>query len=350
MLTMKPNIYFKKGELKNLTLTAIDSGCHYSRDIFNAVGKTTYKNFTNNLYNLCRRGYISKTATKPKVYKLTKKGKQHLANPNIFQEKRDLLFSRKLESIMKDTDMFKSMMIKLGNEEMQNKIRNGENLAPSVVFPVVDSNKDFGDGEIEDKDKIDNKDEINNKDKLIDNLLDKISLLKREKRQVEGENEILISNNISLKNENKSGNGTPKIKSNNNLKLTSNRKKLNNQYLNNGGYLDLNFFEQWGIHPCLLKSTKIFNRGSIDIISKSNEEFTRGHIKKLLSDSEIINSGMRIVKFDENGVWVNCKGMTKAKILKFNRFSKNAPQQSRPQTKPTQTQRQTLSIRPSKRM
>lgn len=338
---MKSNVYVQGSDLKNATLNAIDSGLHYSRQIFDSMDYPNYQTFHKNLYNLCRRGYIHKGAKKPRVYTLTKKGKFHLTNPNYFQEKKDMIFSKKLEAIMKNTDAFKSIMIKLGNDQLQNNIR-GQNIAPTVVLPSVKSGSDFGEGENEDNDKVDD----NNK-MIIESLMKQVRLLKYNNAEIKEQKELLIENNQNLTEQIKSGNGTPKVNSNNNIQLANNRKNLTNQYLKNGGYLDLHFFEVWGIYPFLLKGAKIFNKCSIDILSKSNQEFERGHVKRTLTDSEIINSGMQIVKHDNNGIWVNCQGINKSKLLKFDRYSRT-PQQVTQQMTQRPPQRRVI-IKPSKR-
>ena len=173
--------------------------------------------------------------------------------------------------------------------------------------------------------------------------------MKIQKAKIQEKNELLIENNQNLTDQIKSGNGRVKSKSNNNLKLANDRKKLTNHYMNqyNGG-LDLNFFEEWGIIPCLLKGTTIFNKGSIDIISKSNEEFNRGHVKRKLSNGEIIKAQFHISKYDNNGIWISGIGLNKTKLLKFDRYSRAVPQQAKQQIKSTPPQRARVSIKSSK--
>lgn len=66
-------------------------------------------------------------------------------------------------------------------------------------------------------------------------------------------------------------------------------------------------------------------------------------VVKKMSDSEIIKSAMRIIKFDRNGIIINAIGMSKPNILKFDRYGKE-PQQ----TKPQQPQSTRISINKNK--
>lgn len=71
-------------------------------------------------------------------------------------------------------------------------------------------------------------------------------------------------------------------------------------------------------------------------------------VVKKMSDSEIIKSAMRIIKFDRNGIIINAIGMSKPNILKFDRYGKE-PQQTKPQqTKPQQPQSTRISINKNK--
>lgn len=312
MFNLKANVFVARGDLKNATLSAINSGLNKSRDIFNFMDYPSYQTFHKNLYNLVRRGYIHKAGTKPKSrYSLTKQGKFHLANPNYYQERKEMIFSKKMEAVMRDTPEYQRMLMKLASEEIQNRNISGQTIAPDVFH--FDDDKDNKDDYYDNIDKIDD----TNKDKLlIERLKNDVLKLKNEKAEISKQKELLIDHI-------KSDKGSLKPKSEHNLKLANDRKKLTAHYLKKyNGELDLRFFTKWNIHLCLLKGATIFNKGSIDIISKSNEEFQRGHVKRELSDGEIIKAQLHISKYDENGIWVNGQGLNKPKLLKFDRYSR----------------------------
>lgn len=340
---MQPNIYFQKGELKRLTLSAIDSGHHNSRDIFNAVGNTTYKNFMNNLYNLARRGYVSKGAKKPKVYKLTKKGKQHLANPNIFQERKEMAFTKKLEVIMQDSEQYQQILVRMASEQIQNRnARQGQGIAP-FVLPVDKSAVDFGNDKIEDKDKIDNKDEID-KDKIVDRLLKQVRQLKYENSQLNEENQRTHQNYEALKES-----GQVKKKVNINSQTANKRKALAEECMKRfNGQIDEYFLDNWGYACVLLSGGSMLNKNYVDIVSKS----FKGDVVRKLSAKEIQKKNIRIVNYDKAGITINAKCLQKSKYLKFDRLGQQTakPQQSRPQTKQAQPHRPSLSTRAAKRM
>lgn len=308
LFNLKANVFVARGDLKNATLNAINRGLNKSKDIFNSMDYPSYQNFHKNLYNLVRRGYIHKSGIRPKSrYSLTKKGKFHLKNPNYYQERKEIIFSKKVEAIMRDSPEYQRVLMNLASEDIKNQNNYS---APPVFVPFNDKNSDAGfGGSINKINKIDKTDKL-----VIEKLKNEVSRLKNEKAEISNQKNLLIKHI-------KSGDG--RVKSEHNLKLANNRKKLTAHYMKKyNGELDLKFFTKWNIHPCLLKGATIYNKGSIDIISKSNAEFQRGHVKRELNDGEIITAQLRISKYDKNGIWVNGQGLNKPKLLKFDRYSR----------------------------
>lgn len=340
MLTMKPNIYVKKGALKTATLQAIDRGIDNSRMIFMSMDYPNYDTFQKNLYNLWKRNYVKKSGSKPHKYSLTSKGKQHADNPFLNQERKAMIFSKKLESIMKDSEQYQQILIRMASEDIQNKNRNGLPSAP-VVLPVDKSGVDFGNDKIEDKDKIDNKDEID-KDKIVDRLLKQVRQLKYENSELHEENQRTHQNYEALRES-----GKVKKKVDINSQTANKRKALAEECMKRfNGQIDEYFLDNWGYTCILLSSGSMLNKNYVDIVSKSY----KGDVVRKLTAKEIQKKNIRITKYDKAGITINAKCLQKPKYLKFDRFDKIAPKQVRPQSKPTQTHRPAVSIRASKRI
>lgn len=86
---------------------------------------------------------------------------------------------------------------------------------------------------------------------------------------------------------------------------------------NHNDFVDYVFFNNWEMYPVRVKGKNVIKKGDIEIMSKTNSEFARGHVKGMLSADDVIKGRFHITKKTKSGIHVIGKGMTEAKLMKW---------------------------------
>ncbi|MFW6046835.1 MAG: hypothetical protein ACOCP4_03485 [Candidatus Woesearchaeota archaeon] len=288
-----------------------------SKDMYeHSEYKGEYSSFRSHLSRYVKRGYVTKYGERPSYYQLTIIGKEFcLDNPFRYREERIALHNEIVSNYEK------RMREKYGNNGiayLNNGTGTSYNGSPSNN---LNHHGDFGD-EFDSHRNDEPDDEnlesiINEKDDEIKKVKDENFSLKLDIQELRKEN---VSKNSEPQNNPKKQPNTQKSeKQIKNEERINRRKKLVEIY--KGHYLDMKFFRVWGnMIPVRVKGKNAFKKGDVEILSKNNEEFSRGHIKYELNELGIYDGGFRIVKTNQKGIYVrdvlgNC--MKEPKFMKY---------------------------------
>ena len=100
------------------------------------------------------------------------------------------------------------------------------------------------------------------------------------------------------------------------------RQALVDEYFSNNYMIDINFFRRWGggMVPVTIKKIwdwyNPFQQGSVEIMSRENREFTRGHAVEMDADL-IISTQFYFYQEVENGIEIFSHGMNEPRLLKW---------------------------------
>ncbi|ATU08034.1 hypothetical protein [Methanohalophilus portucalensis] len=278
--------------------------------------KGEYSSFRSHLSRYVKRGYIIKYGKRPSYYQLTPMGKDAcIDNPFGYREERIALHNQ----IVSNYD--KRMREKYGNNGVA-YLNNGTGNNFSGTPPNnMNTPNDFGNeydshgNEKSDDENLES--QLMEKDKEIKKLeAEKFSLQMTHQKRIEE-----YAKKVSeLQNKSKEQPNTQKSETQKkNEERINRRKKLAKKY--NGEYLDMNFFKKWGnMIPVRVKGKNAVKKGDIEILSKNNEEFSRGHIKHKLNEYHIYACGFAIVNYTPQGIYVRDileNGMKEKKLMKY---------------------------------
>jgi len=305
--------------LKGAVLSAIQQGNHNTADIRNhlatvpyccessemdELGNPTYYTFSNygslrrELTFLRHQGYLRKLGKKPPHrFELTKTGIEHANNPFLkYNFKRNLMLEearRTADAILENDDRFKEAVknyvknnvqeVDLGDKKT-NKIDHSNEVVRIVEKPLLKPENnivevDFGDGKTKQI-------ELSNGEiKAVTDL--KAVAEEQATRLIEYENIIrwyqsqeARDNTVSIKELNRELSTAERIQK---------RQALVYEYINNNYAIDAQFFKLFGnMVPVVIKKVwdwhNPFLQGSVEIMSRGNSEFKRGHAVEMDDD------------------------------------------------------------------
>lgn len=292
----------------------------------------TYSNYgglRRELTYLRHQGYIRKLGKKPPHrFELTKSGIEHAINPFIkYDFKRILMLDeakRTADAILENDDRFKEAVknyVKNNVQEVdfgdkKNQIDHSNEVVRIVEKPLLKPENnivevDFGDG------KINQIEHSNGEIKAVEDL--KAVAEEQATRLIEYENMILYyqrkeeaENAIGIRQLNKELSTAERIQK---------RQALVDEYINNNYIIDKNFFKLFGnMVPVVIKKIwdwyNPFQKGSVEILSRSNREFKRGHAVEM-DDDLIISTEFYFYQEVETGIEIFGNGMTDPQLLKW---------------------------------
>lgn len=100
------------------------------------------------------------------------------------------------------------------------------------------------------------------------------------------------------------------------------RQALVDEYITNNYIIDMHFFKRWGGNMVPVTIRKVwdwynpFLQGSVEIMTRSNREFHRGHAEEMNEDL-ILNSEFYFFQEVENGIEIFGNGMKEPQLLKW---------------------------------
>ena len=340
--------------LKGAVLSAIQQGNHNTADIRNHLATVpyccesseidelgnptisdyyTYENYgglRRELTYLRHQGYIRKLGTKkPHRFELTKSGIEHANNPFFkYNFKRILMIEearKTADAILENDDRFK--------EAVQNYVKNnalavdlGDKKTNQIdhsneIIRIVEKPVSIGENNIQKVDFVDGKTKQkyhSNEDiKAVADL--KAVAEEQATRIIEYENAIrwyqsqdAVDNAIDIKQLNKELSTAERIQK---------RQALVYEYINNNYAIDAQFFKLFGnMVPVVIKKVwdwyHPFLQGSVEIMSRGNSEFARGHAEEM-DEELIISSQFYFYQEVESGIEIFGNGMKKPQLLKW---------------------------------
>jgi len=338
--------------LKGAVLSAIQQGNHNTADIRNhlatvpyccessemdELGNPTYYTFSNygslrrELTFLRHQGYLRKLGKKPPHrFELTKTGIEHANNPFLkYNFKRNLMLEearRTADAILENDDRFKEAVknyvknnvqeVDLGDKKT-NKIDHSNEVVRIVEKPLLKPENnivevDFGDGKTKQI-------ELSNGEiKAVTDL--KAVAEEQATRLIEYENAIrwyqsqeAAENVNDIKQLNKEISTAERI---------AKRQALVDEFLAGNYIIDIQFFKRWGGGMIPVTMRKVwdwynpFQRGSVEIMSRGNSEFARGHAEEMDEDL-ILSTQFYFYQELENGIEIFGHGMKEPQLLKW---------------------------------
>ena len=335
--------------LKGMVLSAIQQKNHTTADIRNHIATVPYccedefdptnsHYYTHSNYGSLRReltflrhqGYIRKLGKKsPHRFELTKSGIEHANNPFIkYNFKRNLMIDeakRTADAILENDDRFIEAVknyvknnvqeADIGNKKT-NQIEHSNEDVRIVEKPVIIDKNNIREDVFGDK-KTEQIEHSNEDIKAVEDL--RAIADEQATRLIEYENIIrwyqsqeAVDNTLGIKQLNRELSTAERIQK---------RQALVYEYFNNNYIIDKNFFKLFGnMVPVVIKKVwdwyNPFSSGSVEIMSRSNREFKRGHAVEMTEDL-IISSQFYFYQEVENGVEIFGNGMTEPQHLKW---------------------------------
>lgn len=337
--------------LKGAVLSAIQQCNHTTADIRNHIatvpyyceysemdefGNPIYYTFSNygslrrELTFLRHQGYLRKLGKKPPHrFELTKTGIEHAINPFLkYNFKRNLMIDearRTADAILGNDDRFIEAVknyVKNNVQEVDfgdkktNQIDHSNEPVRMVEKPVLipENNVlevDIGDG------KTKQVEFSNGEIKAVTEL--RAVAEEQATRLIEYENTILYyqsreeaENTINFKQLNRDLSTAERV---------AKRQALVDGYLSNNFIIDIQFFKLFGnMVPVTIKKVwnwhNPFSSGSVEIMSRGNREFKRGHAEEMDADL-IITTEFYFFQEVESGIEIYGHGMKKPQLLKW---------------------------------
>ena len=336
--------------LKGAVLSAIQQNNHTTADIRNHIATVPYcyedefdptnsHCYTHSNYPSLRReltflrhqGYIRKLGTKkPHRFELTKSGIEHANNPFLkYNFKRNLMIDearRTADAILGNDDRFKEAVknymknnahaVDLGDKKT-NQIDHSNEVVRIVEKPVLIPQNNVLEVDLGDK-KTEQLEHSNEDIKAVIEL--KAIAAEQATRIVEYEKIIQYyqrkeetENAINIKHLNRELTTAERI---------AKRQALVDEYLNNNYMIGEQFFKLWGgnMVPVVIKKVwdwyNPFARGSVEIMSRGNSEFARGHAEEM-DEELILSTEFYFYQEVESGVELFGHGMKEPQLLKW---------------------------------
>ena len=324
--------------LKGMVLSAIEQGnsttaeirkhiatvpyyCEYSEiDEFGNPMNSNYYVYSNygglrrELTYLRHQGYIRKLGKKPPHrFELTKTGIEHCNNPFLksdYKLNRMINEARKYaDEILENDDRFMEAVKKYVNENHSDEVTR------IVEKPVIKPENnllevDIGDG----------------KTKQIEFYNGEVKAVIELKAVAEEQSRRLIEYEKIIRwyQSQEEVDNTKQInREHTTAERIAKRQALVDEYFSNNYMIDINFFRRWGggMVPVTIKKVWDYNpftRGSVEIMSRGNREFTRGHAVEMDEDL-IITTEFYFYQESKNrnGIEIYGYGMKEPQLLKW---------------------------------
>ena len=272
---------FRDSDLKGRVLQQIH---HFSmqsqqptgRQLFDAIKHPNFDSFLSTLHRLKKYSYVSIIPdTRPYQYKLTRKGVQHAHDPYKYKRIKQQHLQERISAILNDNEKFDAAV----QEEVKQRLKEID--AGIRERPVIETIESKADTEL--------RAELEAKDSKIHELQAQIQHLRCHKSNVPTRPPPVEKSPEEQREE------TERIQRRQNLAMSY-----------RGRYLNPYFFSQWGgdIYPCRMKGATLYKESSVEIISKSNPEFRRGHAK-ILPPSYVVGAQLHITKLTKNHIIVS---------------------------------------------
>jgi hypothetical protein len=219
-------------------------------------------------------------------YSTTKKGQFHAQEPYYYQRRKQERIQSRVSAILNDDEQFSQAV----DEEVKTRlseIESGVREAPQIIESVTNTD----DSAL--------RQELNEKNSKIQELEAQVQHL------------LLHKSNVAT-------NPKPQEKTPEEQKAESERRKRREQLAMDyrGRYLDSDFFVRWGdMRPYKMKHLQLFRKGSVEILSKSNPEHSRGHTRRILYSQEVLGAKLYIIKMHKNGINIVGRGLLSDKVL-----------------------------------
>ena len=336
--------------LKGAVLSAIQQNNHTTADIRNHIATVPYcyedefdptnsHCYTHSNYPSLRReltflrhqGYIRKLGTKkPHRFELTKNGIEHANNPFIkYNFKRNLMIEearKTADAILENDDRFKEAVKNYVKNNVQeadlgdkktNQVEHSNEVVRMVEKPVLIPENNVLEVDIGDK-KTEQLEHSNDDIKAVTEL--RAVAEEQSTRLIEYENALRwyqsreeADNTVSIKQVNREVTTAERI---------AKRQALVDEYFNNNFVIDIQFFKRWGGGMIPVTIRKVwdwynpFARGSVEIMSRGNSEFARGHAEEM-DEELILSTEFYFYQEVESGVEIFGSGMKEPKLLKW---------------------------------
>ncbi|WP_407282357.1 hypothetical protein V7O59_14155 [Methanolobus sp. ZRKC1] len=253
-----------------------------ARELFIAVQHHDFDSFLSSLHRLKKYGYLSTVPdSRPYRYQLTRKGIEHAREPYIYKIRKQQHLQERIRSILEDDERF--------SEEVEKEVRTrlSEIQTGTREAPIVETvTKEADDSAL--------REELESKDRTIHELQAQIQHLK------------IHAANVPMKA------ATPKEKTPEQQQAENERidrrKRLVKFY--SGKYLDSQFFEHWKeIYPYKIKFKVWHSENSVELMSSSNKEHSRGHTLGKLPPMAIMDAKFHIIRVDDKGITIRGRGL-----------------------------------------
>ena len=340
--------------LKGAVLSAIQQGNHNTADIRNHLATIpyccesseidelgnptisdyyTYENYgglRRELTYLRHQGYIRKLGTKkPHRFELTKSGIEHANNPFIkYDFKRILMLDeakRTADAILGNDDRFTDAVKNYVKNNVQeddlgdkktNQVEHSNEVVRMVEKPVLIPENNAQEVDLGDK-----------KTEQLEHSNEDIKATEDLKAVVEAQSTRIIEYESAIRyyQSQEAANNTVSIRQLNRELTTAERiqkrQALVYEYFNNNYLIDKNFFKLFGnMVPVVIKKVwdwyHPFLQGSVEIMSRGNNEFKRGHAVEM-TEELIISTEFHFYQEVENGIEIFGNGMKEAQLLKW---------------------------------
>jgi hypothetical protein len=271
---------FNKFQFKAKVLRLLTEGDLSSKEIYERLPHDYHnKNFRSALFQLKRRGYLSKKGEKPYMYSLTKKGRIHAQDPYIYAKNR---YARH------------------GSTMLQNDT-SGETDGSDNSSVSGGSSGSIGSGAYADN------------THLLTELSEKDAEILRLQTMLKNMSE---SHHETKQQLNRITNPTPlnPMKE----KMLNDRKKARYSIAQKWSrrYLTYEFFREWTSEfPYMMRGHKKLKRNCVEILGRNNPEIARGHVDHALRPQEIAAAQFRITEIKGNGLLIESEALAGGKKL-----------------------------------
>lgn len=302
----KINRFYQKHILKSHILRAIYSGHNTVHDIINQIGY----HFDNIDYMYQELNYLKTTKspfihdrknplTGETIYSLTDRGLKHAKDPYCEvkdkQARQKAEIENRVKDILENNDMVKRIAYDMARNMSIGGVTTINNQSPSTTIPDIQSPAINVTIPTDAPQNVPN-DPISDYEKEYGSMKPTVNITQYKD---EFGNPITLDEMVNHK-----------ITKKERLAQIKMRKKLAEYYFNNKKWIYGGFFTNWGGNFQIV----ILNNNVMDIISISNPEFKRQHVKQVLSGSD--GGSLKIDKIDKHGIYISGDRL-KSKFLRF---------------------------------
>ncbi|WP_135604086.1 hypothetical protein [Methanococcoides sp. NM1] len=274
----------------------------------------SYKQFTSNLSKYVKRGYVNALGQRRNyVYQLTELGMEKcIRSPFGYRQMRVALHEEKMKKYAENPK----------NKQIEFVRTEGVSSGHSVQYVDRTVGHDLGDETHNHRTSDDTTDKLN-VDEPKDNEIAKLknknktlfeeakeALRQRDERIAELEQQLADKNNVPEGMNPKECERKMKTE-----QRIAYRKDLVAYYESNRMNFDYAFFNNWKMYPVRVKGKNMIKKGDIEIMSKTNSEFARGHVKGELPPNDVIKGCFHITKKTKAGICVIGAGMKEEKLM-----------------------------------